>query len=684
MSNPGLTEEILVVDDDQSLRENIAMLLRKRGYVVLEAADGLEGMALALAQRPSLVLSDVNMAGQNGFEFLKELRAHPETSAIPVIMMTGDRQENNARFSMEHGADDYLQKPFSMETVLVAVRARLQRQEGISRVFVAQRQAELISSAEKLRLHTMALEAAANAIVFTNRAGEILWINPAFTALTGYSSAEVAGRTLAVLKSGQHDREFYQRLWRTILAGEVWQGELVNKRKDGTFYHELMTITPLVDASGDIQNFIAIKQDVSERKRAEEELRWKTAFLEAQVSSSRDGILVVDGEGKKILQNQKVTDLFQIPRHIAEDKDNEKQRQWIKDMARNPAQLLERIIYLNEHPDEIGRDEIPLKDGKILDLYSAPVVGHDGKYYGRIWTLRDITERKHLETQLIHAQKLESVGQLAAGIAHEINTPMQYVGDNTRFVKDSFGSIGKLLQSHKELVAAARRNTVTPELLARNEELLAANDLDYLCEQIPPALTETLEGIERVSKIVRAMKEFSHPGGKERTAADLNKAIESTVTVARHEWKYVADVRLELDPNLPPVPCFIGEFNQCILNLIVNAAHAIGDVVNHNPGTKGEITVRTRRDGDHIEIRVQDTGTGIPEAARPRIFEPFFTTKDVGKGTGQGLSIVYGSIVKQHGGTVRFETETGRGTTFIIRLPLEIINPANQRAPKSA
>jgi len=200
---------------------------------------------------------------------------------------------------------------------------------------------------------------------------------------------------------------------------------------------------------------------------------------------------------------------------------------------------------------------------------------------------------------------------------------------------------------------------------------LASSDLEYLCQQIPAALAETLEGVERVSKIVRAMKEFSHPGGKEKTAADLNKAIQSTVTVTHNEWKYVADLNLELDPELPLVPCFLGEFNQSVLNLIINAAHAIGDVVGKNPGTKGCITVKSRRDGEFVEVRVADTGTGIPEAARPKIFEPFFTTKGVGKGTGQGLSIVYGSIVKRHGGTVTFETETGRGTTFIIRLPLK-------------
>jgi signal transduction histidine kinase len=295
----------------------------------------------------------------------------------------------------------------------------------------------------------------------------------------------------------------------------------------------------------------------------------------------------------------------------------------------------------------------------------------DGRVQGAVVILEDISEQKRFQEQMQRADRLAAVGELAAGIAHEINTPTQYVGDNTRFVKDSFAALAKVLGSHEQLLAAALSHAVTPELLAGCQATLAESDLGYLREQIPAALNETLEGVERVSKIVKAMKEFSHPGGKEKTSADLNKAIESTVTVARNEWKYVADLKLDLEPGLPFVPCFLGEFNQAILNLVVNAAHSVSDVIKANPGAKGLITVQSRRLGDEVEVRVIDTGTGIPEAARPKIFEPFFTTKGVGRGTGQGLAMVYGSIVNRHGGTVTFETEVGKGTAFIIRLPLK-------------
>ena len=179
-----------------------------------------------------------------------------------------------------------------------------------------------------------------------------------------------------------------------------------------------------------------------------------------------------------------------------------------------------------------------------------------------------------------------------------------------------------------------------------------------------------MEGIDRVAKIVRAMKEFSHPGNEGKVASDVNKLIENTITVAHNEWKYVADLVTDFDASLPFVPCITGEFNQVILNLIVNAAHAIGDRIKEEGSQKGLITISTRALAETVEVRVEDTGTGIPEEARSKVFYPFFTTKPVGKGTGQGLAIAHAVIVKRHGGTLTFETETGKGTAFIIHLPI--------------
>ncbi len=300
----------------------------------------------------------------------------------------------------------------------------------------------------------------------------------------------------------------------------------------------------------------------------------------------------------------------------------------------------------------------------------SPLRDASGNIIGACSIATDITERKLLERQLAQAQKLESIGQLAAGIAHEINTPIQYVGDNIRFLRDSFARLEQLFQGYDWLVASVRSQSREDPLLADIEALAKATRLDYLRAEIPKSIEDSLDGAGRVAEIVRAIKEFSHPGPVEKAPLDINRAIESTVLVSRNEWKYVADLVTELDGDLPPVVCVPGEFNQVMLNLIVNAAHAIADVVGGEPGVKGQITVSTHRDGDWVEIGVRDTGTGIPEAVQPNIFNPFFTTKGVGKGTGQGLSIAHTVIVQKHGGTISFDTALGAGTTFKIRLPV--------------
>ncbi len=315
------------------------------------------------------------------------------------------------------------------------------------------------------------------------------------------------------------------------------------------------------------------------------------------------------------------------------------------------------------------------KDGTIFEVET---VSHVVEWSGReafLVLVNDVSDRKRaererdqMELQWRHAQKLESIGQLASGIAHEINTPTQYVGDNLNFLADSFEQIRSLLALEQRLASQCEHHAELQPLAAEMQGALAAADAPYLMEEIPKALEQAIDGVARITTLVKAMKEFSHPGRKEKAPQNLNHAIENTVTVARNEWKYVADMRLELEAGLPEVPCFLSDFNQVILNLIVNAAHAIRDKAGREG--KGVITIRSRRRGEWVEIRVQDTGAGVPPEIQERIFEPFFTTKSVGQGTGQGLAIARSVVVNKHGGTLRLESEAGHGATFIIRLPL--------------
>lgn len=291
---------------------------------------------------------------------------------------------------------------------------------------------------------------------------------------------------------------------------------------------------------------------------------------------------------------------------------------------------------------------------------------------------RDVTERRAAERErdlahvlLSQAQKLESVGRLAAGVAHEINTPTQFVADNMRFLRTSWSDTIILLDRALQL---GTRAEAVPEMAdaalavrATAEEM----DFSFLRAEIPQCIDQTYDGVQRIVSIVQAMKRFSHPGPTEKAPFDLNAAIETAMVVSRNEWKWVAESTLDLDPELDCVPCTGGEINQVLLNLIINAAQAIAEKTPPGSRKKGTIAIQTRRRAPWAEIRIRDTGGGIPPAVQPRIFEPFFTTKPVGTGTGQGLAITRSVIVDGHGGEVEFETTPGEGTCFIVRLPLE-------------
>jgi len=281
----------------------------------------------------------------------------------------------------------------------------------------------------------------------------------------------------------------------------------------------------------------------------------------------------------------------------------------------------------------------------------------------------EMAERKRAEADLLMAQKLESVGRLAAGVAHEINTPVQFVSDNVQFVRTSLTAIGGVVQAYRSLQHAVQSGADVAAAAQAATAVEMAADLDYILEEAPRAIDSASEGLGRISTIVRSMKELAHPDHAHKTSTDLNRAIESTLLVACSEYKYVADLRTEFG-ELPPVLCYLGEINQVVLNLLLNAAYAISDMVK-DTGQRGTLTVRTRLDGDEVEISIGDTGTGIPEGVRDKIFDPFFTTKEVGQGTGQGLAIAHSVVAKKHGGSLRFETESGVGTTFFIRLPVD-------------
>jgi len=495
------------------------------------------------------------------------------------------------------------------------------------------------------------------------------YASPAYLTFLGYSPDELLG-TEPTLIVHPEDQPFARQVMTAVLEdGQSRVGKFRYLHKDGRALHMEANVGMLRGPDGVAEGFVSVSRVIEDRIIAERKLQAAHAETELFLQSVPSILIGLDSQGRITRWNRAAAEVFQLSSSQVLDRAIEDSGiKWL-----HPEMSLEVARWLGTERTYRAEDLAYEREGKRRFLgFSVHRVESDaGGPPGFIVTGADITERKNLEDQLRQAQKLEAVGQLAAGIAHEINTPTQYVGDNTTFLKNSWQSIARLLDLGMALRREAAQGGVPRELLAQFDEQVKQSDLEYLLKEIPRALEQSLDGVQRVAKIVKGMKEFSHPGSEEKRAIDINKAIETTITVARHEWKYVATVLTEFAPDLPLVPCLIGEFNQVILNLIINAAHAIDAAIARGLRDKGMIVIGTRRAAPWVEISVKDTGVGIAADIQSRIFEPFFTTKPVGKGTGQGLALAHSAIVNRHQGQLWFETEPGQGTTFFIRLPLE-------------
>lgn len=385
------------------------------------------------------------------------------------------------------------------------------------------------------------------------------------------------------------------------------------------------------------------------------------------VDTSNDAFLAADASGILIEWNANAERLFGWSRREAIGLSLEETILPGDRRANRPGGL--RMLAMDRKQGKRIEVSARRRDGSELPAeVSVSTMRHASSFVFNVF-IHDITQRRELQSQLAHAQKLESIGQLSAGIAHEINTPTQYVGDNTRFVQEAVADLLRAFEAYEALADVIRSGGDAAAAVDHATQIADDCDIPYLKEELGSAIDQSLEGIERVTTIVRAMKEFSHPGSAAKTPIDLASAVKNTITVATNEWKYVATIQTDFDKTLPAVPCLPGDFNQVVLNLIVNGAHAIREVVG-DTGRKGLLRVMTRRDGDDAVLSISDTGCGIPKAIMGRVFDPFFTTKEVGVGTGQGLAIARSVIVDKHGGSISVETEVGEGTTFTIRLPL--------------
>ena len=291
----------------------------------------------------------------------------------------------------------------------------------------------------------------------------------------------------------------------------------------------------------------------------------------------------------------------------------------------------------------------------------------------------DITERRAMEAKQQRTLKLESVGRLAAGIAHELNTPIQYLGDTARFLRSAFSDAWELLDKITPLASESNPlcQSLPRSLVQDLRKTIQEADLNYLGEEIPKAIDQAISGIDQMAKIVSAMRDFSHPG-EAKTKVNINQTIENTLIVGRGQWKHIAEIESYLAPDLPELFIVANDIQQVLLNLLVNAAQAIDDARGEGSSQMGQITISTLLRDQWVEINITDTGMGIPDEIKNKVFDPFFTTKEIGKGTGQGLSITHDIIVKKHAGKISFESVAGQGTRFQIHLPVENIANAER------
>jgi PAS domain S-box-containing protein len=400
--------------------------------------------------------------------------------------------------------------------------------------------------------------------------------------------------------------------------------------------------------------------------KSRQDMAKEAARRRALFNHERDGLVLLNEDGTIFEANPSFLAMLGYePQELAELRIGD----WDARLERVPV---EHIAAKLQESDQFYETHYRRKDGSssIVEV-SISCIEWDNRI-SYLLSVRDATEFRALQRQLMQAQRLESLGQIAAGIAHEINSPMQFLLSNVTFLEGAFAGL-------KEFVDTIR--TKQSELDSKSIETDHGVDIEFLNEEIPLCFKEMHEGIDRVVKIVSAMKEFSHPGSSSKTLTDINHLLDNTLIVCRNEWKYDSQVVTSFDPELPHTHCFPDQLNQVLLNLIINASHAIQSKKETMPEHAGLITITTRKTAHGIEIQVKDNGCGIPENIRHRIFDPFFTTKTVGKGTGQGLAIVHDLIVNKHGGHIHCDSTPGQGTTFTVLIPLIAEQPKSGSQP---
>jgi PAS domain S-box-containing protein len=487
---------------------------------------------------------------------------------------------------------------------------------------------------EALRNLSHAIKQSPASIVITDTKGNIEYVNPKFTELTGYTHEEAIGQNPRVLRSGEHPPEFYKQLWDTITSGKEWKGEFHNKKKDGNLFWESASISPVTDEAGVIRHFIAVKEDITERRETEERLRRSEEKYRTLFEESKDAVFMGTPDGEVLDCNHALVELLGFS--------SKKELLQIKDIRQLYYDANERDVFIREIAKNgfIKNFEVVLKrtDGeKVFALHTANVIrDEDGAVASYQSIIRDMTGYKELEQQLMQSQKMEAIGQLTGGIAHDFNNMLMAIMMHT-------DNIQMLIKEGDPLKAKVKHITNVAEKAAGLTQRLLAFSRKQMIIPKPVEINDIVENAEDL--LLRL----------------IGEDIDFKTSLARDALTIMADS---------------GQIEQVFMNFATNARDAMPDggslIISTERVTLGDDFIRANgygEPGSYACITVRDTGTGMNEETKRKLFEPFFTTKEVGKGTGLGLSVVYG-IVKQHNGYINVYSEPGTGTEFKIYLPV--------------
>ena len=705
-------EKILTVDDNEMNQMLFKRILKNDKRKLFTAMSGKEAIKILNTEKDiALILMDVQMPVLNGFETVEIIKNNDDLKNIPIIFITGNMfDEGFITKGFDLGAVDYIVKPFDPKVLSYKASVLIKLYE---------QQKDMQKEYRKLKL----IKELNNALLYSEDENTLYYMCcDLLVKVGGYSLTWIGlkdiNNTLKLKVISGEDNQNINKLknLKDISFNELEIMTEIENRRDYFYifdgdYPDLqfapetidlktMVIFPIIMNNfkiGSIFIYCKEKCTISEdeillineiirsfifgleslnfknqQKKMAEEFFLEKEELKLILSSIVDCVITLNKGGKILYANNSACNLFSLS-----------QEEMIGSLVFDLFKVLDQndnlvlfnpVDYIQSVKTEDLHHELAIatKQGNkiIINASFSEIINTQGNFQGIVFVFNDISEKRIIESQMKLSQNMESLGQLAAGIAHEINTPMQFIGDNYYFIKDGFDSFLEYLKFiDSELMKDIDDQSII-NLRTIIHDKYENLEIEYLYDEIPKAIVSTQNGVERVRKIVLAMKNFAHPSGKIKSLNNINNGINDTVIISKNEWKYIADLELKLEPNLHLINCCLDEINQVVLNLLINAAQAIGEVVKNHDQKKGKITIETKNAGNFIEIIISDTGCGIPKDKLSRIYDPFFTTKTVGKGTGQGLAITHNIIVNNHKGKIFVESNVGAGTTFKLSLPV--------------